>query len=84
MLLDRLLADPGWAEIYERWRRAAERQVIVEVVRRLVLPVDTDLRPEAVRALAAAQMSGGDPQAPAPRCGVLAAILQTAYSSTFV
>ena len=60
MLLDRLLAEPGWAEIYERWRRAAERQAIVEVVRRLVLPVGTDLRPEAVRALAAAQMPGGD------------------------
>ena len=65
MLLDRLLAEPGWAEIYGRWSRAAERRAIVEVARRLGLPVGGpreggDLRPEAVRALAAAQMPGGD------------------------
>jgi hypothetical protein len=60
MLLDRLLAEPGWAEIYGRWSRAAERRAIVEVARRLALPLDTDLRPEVVRALVAAQMPGGD------------------------
>jgi hypothetical protein len=60
MLLDRLLAEPGWAEIYTRWCKAAERRAIVEVARRLALPVGTDLRPEAVRALAAAHMPGGD------------------------
>jgi hypothetical protein len=60
MLLDRLLAEPGWAEIYERWCKAAERRAIVEAVRRLALPVATDLRPEVVRALAAARMPGGN------------------------
>ena len=60
MLLDRLLAEPGWAEIYGRWSRAAERRAIIEVARRLALPLGTDLRPEVVRALAAAQMPGGD------------------------
>jgi hypothetical protein len=60
MLLDRLLAEPGWAEIYQRWRKAAERRAIVEAARRLALPVGTDLRPEVVRALMAAQMPGGD------------------------
>jgi hypothetical protein len=60
MLLDRLLAEPGWAEIYGRWCRAAERRAIVEVARRLGLPVGTDLRPETIRALAAAQIPGGD------------------------
>jgi hypothetical protein len=59
MLLDRLLAEPGWAEIYERWSRAAERRAIVEVVSRLALPVGADLRPEVVRGLAA-RMPGGD------------------------
>jgi CRISPR associated protein Cas1 len=60
MLLDRLLAEPGWAEIYGRWSRATERRAIVEVTRRLALPLGTDLRPEAVRALAAVRMPGGD------------------------
>jgi hypothetical protein len=60
MLLDRLLAEPGWAEIYGRWSRAAERRAIVEVVSRLALPVGADLRPEVVRGLAAARMPGGD------------------------
>jgi CRISPR associated protein Cas1 len=60
MLLDRLLAEPDWAEIYERWSKAAERRAIVEVARRLALPVGADLRPEVVQALAAAQMPGGD------------------------
>jgi hypothetical protein len=60
MLLDRLLAEPGWAEIHMRWCRAAERRAIVEVARRLALPVGADLRPEVVRTLAAAQMPGGD------------------------
>ena len=65
MLLDRLLADPGWAEIYGRWSKAAERRAILEVARRLGLPVGGpreggDLRPEVVRALLAAQMPGGD------------------------
>jgi hypothetical protein len=60
MLLDRLLAEPGWAEIYGRWSRAAERRVIVEVARRLALPLGTDLRPEVVSGLMAARMPGGD------------------------
>jgi hypothetical protein len=60
MLLDRLLAEPHWAEIYERWSRAAERRAIIEVSRRLALPADADLRPEIVRSLIAAQMPGGD------------------------
>jgi CRISPR associated protein Cas1 len=60
MLLDRLLAEPGWAEIYGRWSRAAERRAIVEVARRLALPLGTDLRPEVVSGLVAAQMPGGD------------------------
>jgi hypothetical protein len=59
-LLDRLLAEPGWAEIYQRWQKAAERRSIVEVTRRLNLPVGTDLRPQVVRALAASSMPGGD------------------------
>ena len=60
MLLDRLLAEPGWAEIYGRWSRAAERRAIVEVMSRLALPVGVDLRPEVVCGLAAARMPGGD------------------------
>ena len=60
MLLDRLLAEPGWAEIYQRWCKAAERRAIVEAARRLALPVGTDLRPEVVRALTASHMPGGD------------------------
>jgi hypothetical protein len=60
MLLDRLLADPGWAEIYARWSRAAERRAIVEVARCLALPLGTDLRPEVVSGLMAARMPGGD------------------------
>ena len=60
MLLDRLLAEPGWVEVYQRWRRAAERRAIIEVVHRLALPAGIDLRPEIVRTLAAAQMPGGD------------------------
>jgi hypothetical protein len=60
MLLDSLLAEPGWAEIYTRWTKAAERRAIVEVARRLTLPLGTDLRPEAVRTLAAAHLPGGD------------------------
>ena len=60
ILLDRLVAEPGWAEIYTRWCRAAERRAIVEVVRRLGLPVGTDLRPAAVGALAAGCLPGGD------------------------
>jgi hypothetical protein len=60
MLLDRLLAEPGWAEIYGRWSRAAERRAIVEVARRLSLPIGADLRPEVVSGLMAARMPGGD------------------------
>jgi hypothetical protein len=60
ILLDRLLAEPGWAEIYTRWCKAVERRAIVEVARRLALPVGADLRPEVVCALAAAHMPGGD------------------------
>ena len=60
MLLDRLLAEPGWAEIYGRWCKAAERRAIVEVVRRLGLPVGSDLRPEIVRSMAAVHLPGGD------------------------
>jgi hypothetical protein len=60
MLLDRLLAEPGWAEIYARWSRASERRAIVEVARRLALPVGTDLRPEVVCGLMAARLPGGD------------------------
>jgi hypothetical protein len=60
MLLDRLFAEPGWAEIYGRWSRAAERRAIVEVARRLALPLGTDLRPEVVSGLMEARMPGGD------------------------
>jgi hypothetical protein len=65
MLLDRLLAEPGWAEIYGRWSRAAERRAMVEVARRLALPLGSpreggDLRPEVVSRLMAARMPGGD------------------------
>jgi hypothetical protein len=60
MLLDRLLAEPGWDEIYQRWMKAAERRAIVEVARRLALPVGADLRPEVVSGLAAAHLPGGD------------------------
>jgi hypothetical protein len=60
MLLDRLLAEPSWGEIYERWSKAAERRAILEVTRRLALPVGTDLRPEVVRALAGSHLPGGD------------------------
>ena len=60
ILLDRLLAEPGWAEIYTRWCKAVKRRAIVEVARRLALPVGADLRPEVVCALAAAHMPGGD------------------------
>jgi hypothetical protein len=60
MLLDRLLAEPGWVEIYQRWAKAAEPRAIIEVARRLALPVGTDLRPEVVRALAASHLRGGD------------------------
>jgi hypothetical protein len=60
ILLDRLLAEPGWGEIYGRWSKAAERRAIVEVARRLAWPVGADLRPEVVRALAASRAPGGD------------------------
>jgi len=60
MLLDRLLAKPSWAEIYGRWYRAVERRAIVEVARRLVLPVGTDLRPDVVSGLAGSHLPGGD------------------------
>jgi hypothetical protein len=60
VLLDRLTAEPDWAEIWERWRRAAERRAIVEAARRLGLPVDADLRPQTLAALAAARLPGGD------------------------
>src|SRR6516162_9155783 len=60
MLLDRLLAEPDWAEIYGRWSKAVERRAIVEVARRLALPLSTDLRREVVSGLAAARMPGGD------------------------
>jgi hypothetical protein len=60
MLLDRLLGEPGWAEIYQRWCKAAERRAILEAARRLSLPVGTDLRPEIVRSLAASLLPGGD------------------------
>jgi hypothetical protein len=60
MLLDRLLGEPRWAEIYQRWTKAAERRAIVEVARRLALPVGTDLRPEVVCTLAASHLPGGD------------------------
>jgi CRISPR associated protein, Cas1 family len=83
MLLDRLLAEPGWAEIYGRWSRAAERRAIVEVARRLALPVGSDLRPEVVRAMMAAQMPGGDtPGARSALCrldGYLAAHLSELF-----
>jgi CRISPR associated protein Cas1 len=60
MLIDRLVAEPGWAEIYGRWSKAAERRAIVEVARRLGLPLGTDLRPEVVCGLMAFRMPGGD------------------------
>ena len=60
MLFDRLTAEPGWAEIYERWRTAAERRAIVEVARPLRLPVDADLRPQTVSTLLAARLPGGN------------------------
>jgi hypothetical protein len=65
VLLDRLTGEPLWAEIYERWWRAAERRAIVEVTRRIGPPSEgaregEDLRPDAVRALLAARMPGGD------------------------
>lgn len=60
MLLDRLTAEPDWSEIYGRWRKAAERRAIVEVTRRLELPVGADLRPQTVAALAVARLPGGD------------------------
>jgi CRISPR associated protein Cas1 len=65
MLLDRLTGEPGWAEIYGRWCRAAERRAVVETVRRLGLPLGgacegTDLRPETVQALLLARLPGGD------------------------
>jgi hypothetical protein len=60
MLLDRLLAEPGWAEIYGRWCKAAERRAIVELAHRLAVPVGADLRPQVVRALAASHLPGGD------------------------
>lgn len=64
-LLDRLTAEPRWAEIWERWRRTAERRAIVETVRRLAAPPagcldGGDLRPAAVRVLLAARLPGGD------------------------
>jgi hypothetical protein len=65
MLLDRLTGEAGWAEIYERWCRAAERRAIVEALRRLTPPPGgpgdgADLRPDAVRALLLARLPGGD------------------------
>jgi hypothetical protein len=65
VLLDRLTAEPLWAEIYGRWSRAAERRAIVEAARRLGMPSgnpreEVDLRPDAVRALLAARVPGGD------------------------
>jgi CRISPR associated protein Cas1 len=65
MLLDRLTGEPGWAEIYGRWRRAAERQAIVEVARRFgLLPADrgegADLRADCVRARLFTKLPGGD------------------------
>jgi len=59
-LLDRLTCEPRWAEVYERWRRAAERRAIVEAARRFCLPADADLRPDAVRSLFAARLPDGD------------------------
>ena len=60
VLLDRLTAEPSWTEMWERWRKAAERRAIIEAARRLALPVGADLRPETVAVLAAAQLPGGD------------------------
>ncbi len=60
MLLDRLAGEPAWREVYGRWRHAAERRAIVETARRLGLPLDGDLRPDAARAAMAATMPGGD------------------------
>jgi hypothetical protein len=65
MLLDRLTAEPQWAEIYARWSRAAERRACLETARRSGLPLAAacgaaDLRPEAVAALLAVRLPGGD------------------------
>jgi hypothetical protein len=70
ILLDRLTGEPLWAEIYERWCRAAERRAIVETVRRRAAqhpcaaggdPRDAaDLRPDCLRVQWAAQLPGGD------------------------
>lgn len=59
-LLDRLTGEPDWPEIFERWRRAAERRTIIETARRLSFPLGPDLRPESARALLAARLPGGD------------------------
>jgi hypothetical protein len=62
-LLDRLTGEPRWAEIWERWRLAAERRAILEAAHRLGVPLPADLRPgaaDAVRALLAARLPGGD------------------------
>jgi hypothetical protein len=60
LLLDRLTAEPGWAEIYQRWCAAAERRSIIEVARRVGLPLGPDLRPDSVRRLLAAGLPQGD------------------------
>jgi hypothetical protein len=60
MLLDRLAAEPLWAEIYGRWCTAAERRAMVEAARRLHLPLGADLRSDHVRGLLAARLPGGD------------------------
>jgi hypothetical protein len=60
MLLDRLTGEPGWAEIYRRWHIAAERRALVEVARRLDLPLTGDLRRDCVLSALAASLPGGD------------------------
>jgi hypothetical protein len=60
LLLDRLTAEPDWAEIYGRWSRAAERRAIVAALRHLRPPPGADLRAESAAALLAAHLPGGD------------------------
>jgi hypothetical protein len=60
MLLDRLTAEPGWADVYRRWCAAAERRAVLEVARRLGLALGPDLRTDSVRRLIAAGLPGGD------------------------
>jgi hypothetical protein len=59
-LLDRLTGEPGWAEVYARWRTATERRAMIEAMRRLGMSLDADLRADAMRASIARHMPGGD------------------------